>query len=96
MPDGSEQRAFTVQGEDAYRGRPLVSRVLFPPSRSDGTPKTDQGATFRAERVSARRRGDGREIGGLDAASHAAIARTAEVIRGLLRFITLDSIRSTS
>ena len=34
---------------------PLFLGCFFPRSRSDGTP-TDQGATFRAERMSARRR----------------------------------------
>ena len=62
---GSEQRAFIVQGEDAYRGRPLVSRVLFPPfalgwdpdrSRRDLSGRTGVGEE-------ARRRG-GEEAGG--------------------------------
>jgi len=67
MPDGKRAAGFYRSG----RGRlprtptedaPLFLGCFFPRSRSDGTP-TDQGATFRAERVSARRRGGGREIG---------------------------------
>ena len=67
MPDGKRAAGFYRSG----RGRlsrtptedaPLFLGCFFPRSRSDGTP-TDQGATFRAERMSARRRG-GEEAGG--------------------------------
>jgi hypothetical protein len=60
MPDGKRAAGFYRSG----RGRlprtptedaPLFLGCFFPRSRSDGTP-TDQGATFRAERMSARRR----------------------------------------
>ena len=61
MPDGKRAAGFYRSG----RGRlprtptedaPLFLGCFFPRSRSDGTP-TDQGATFRAERMSSRRRG---------------------------------------
>jgi hypothetical protein len=73
---GSELLSFRARTpiEDAYRGRlsrtptedaPLFLGCFFPRSRSDGT-TTDQGATFRAERMSARRRegdrGPGRSV----------------------------------
>ena len=92
---GSELLSFRARTpiEDAYRGRPLVSRVLFPPfalgwdpdrSRRDLSSRTDVGEEARRREGD---RGPGRSV----ACGDREDGRGDWWARGK-RFITLDSI----